>query len=246
MRGEYFEVIEVFKSIQGEGTLAGIPAVFIRLAKCNRKCPFCDTKYAREEKGKKYAIPYLKKLVFQKVRKGEMFLIIFTGGEPLLQYKQIIKFKGYLEENRLNAFYDFRIVIESNGDLLLERKVLEEITLFFADVFGYGVVVSPKSFKTFQFLFSKKPDCILEFKILHDGGLGILGKSMSKIIEFLKKLSPEEKRELSIPISIMPLTTGKEELDKKIKQKTWEFCVKYNYNYSPRLQIDVWGMKRGV
>lgn len=244
---EKLKVVEVFKSIQGEGTLAGTPAVFVRLFDCNRKCPWCDTKYAREGKYRKYTIPYLKKLVFQKVKRKEKFLIIFTGGEPLLQYKQIIEFKNYLEERRLEAFYDYDIIIESNGDLLLKKKVLEEINTFFADKVGYGVIVSPKSFKTFKFLFDRKPSCLNEFKILHDGKLGYLSKDMYKIIEFLENLSPKERKDFEIPISVMPLTTGKEEIDKEIKRKVWKFCVKYNYYFSPRLHIDVWGVKkRGV
>ena len=79
-------ITEIFKSIQGEGTRAGLPCIFIRLTGCNLRCTWCDTAYAFYG-GTKVSIDEL----IDKVRElsGEgangVSLVEITGGEPLLQ-----------------------------------------------------------------------------------------------------------------------------------------------------------------
>jgi len=72
---------EIFRSIQGEGSYAGFPALFIRLAGCNLNCHFCDTKAALKE-GKIFTIDK----ILNEIKKLKSFHhILITGGEPLLQ-----------------------------------------------------------------------------------------------------------------------------------------------------------------
>ena len=80
-------ITEIFKSIQGEGTRAGLPCVFVRLTGCNLRCTWCDTAYAFYG-GTKASVDE----VILKVRElagGEVgrhvSLVEITGGEPLLQ-----------------------------------------------------------------------------------------------------------------------------------------------------------------
>ena len=80
-------ITEIFKSIQGEGTRAGLPCVFVRLTGCNLRCTWCDTAYAFYG-GTKASVDE----VLEKVRElagGEagrrVSLVEITGGEPLLQ-----------------------------------------------------------------------------------------------------------------------------------------------------------------
>ena len=79
-------ITEIFKSIQGEGTRAGLPCVFVRLTGCNLRCTWCDTAYAFHG-GTKYSVEE----VLQRVRAvagegaGRIPLVEITGGEPLLQ-----------------------------------------------------------------------------------------------------------------------------------------------------------------
>ncbi len=73
-------VCEIFKSIQGESTLQGIPTVFVRLAGCNLDCLYCDTKYARED-GEIMSI----ESIIQHVQQFNIKYVCITGGEPLLQ-----------------------------------------------------------------------------------------------------------------------------------------------------------------
>lgn len=97
-------VTEIFKSIQGESTFAGLPCVFVRLTGCNLRCHWCDTAYAfyggqilsREE-------------VLERVRGLGGRLVEFTGGEPLLQ-KEIVALSEQLLAD------DYRVLIETSGE----------------------------------------------------------------------------------------------------------------------------------
>ena len=75
-------VSEVFDSLQGEGPFCCRRALFVRLAGCNLRCPFCDTKYSLDPRaGKKLDIGGL----VERIAAGGYGLVVFTGGEPLLQ-----------------------------------------------------------------------------------------------------------------------------------------------------------------
>lgn len=75
---------EIFPSIQGEGLRQGEPAVFIRLAGCNLRCPFCDTKYARRG-GEDMAVGEILEIVRLFRDEFPARWVCLTGGEPLAQ-----------------------------------------------------------------------------------------------------------------------------------------------------------------
>src|SRR5437899_5187113 len=71
---------EVYKSIQGESTFAGLPCVFVRLAVCDARCVWCDTPHAFNQ-----GTEWTPEEVLAKVRGYHCPLVEITGGEPLLQ-----------------------------------------------------------------------------------------------------------------------------------------------------------------
>ena len=73
-------VNEIFYSIQGESTRAGLPCVFVRLTACDLRCSWCDTPYAFHE-GHKQSVDE----VVAAVERHDCPLVEITGGEPLLQ-----------------------------------------------------------------------------------------------------------------------------------------------------------------
>lgn len=73
---------EIFYSIQGESTWAGLPCVFVRLMGCHLRCTYCDTEYAFHE-GRRWTLPQIMDEV-ERVGSG-CGLVEVTGGEPLLQ-----------------------------------------------------------------------------------------------------------------------------------------------------------------
>lgn len=98
-------VNEIFYTIQGEGPDAGCPAVFVRLAKCNLRCFFCDTEF---ESGVPMTARYACDLILEKA--GGLTrceLVVITGGEPLLQ--NIIPLVALLNEKHM------RVSVETAG-----------------------------------------------------------------------------------------------------------------------------------
>lgn len=115
-------ITEIFKSIQGEGTLAGLPCIFVRLTGCNLRCVWCDTVYAFHG-GKKQSLDE----VLEQVRRlagegpGRVSLVEITGGEPLLQPET-----PALAEALLAA--DYTVMIETSGERfvgVLPREVIK-------------------------------------------------------------------------------------------------------------------------
>ena len=109
-------ITEIFKSIQGEGTRAGLPCIFVRLTGCNLRCTWCDTAYAFHG-GKKMAVDEVLARVDELAGRPEgaqgsnaiVPLVELTGGEPLLQ-EEIYP----LAEKLLAAGYT--VMIETSGE----------------------------------------------------------------------------------------------------------------------------------
>lgn len=98
------KVCEIFASIQGESSYAGLPCVFIRMTGCNLRCVYCDTAYAYEE-----VTEMSEDVVLEIVRGFGISLVEITGGEPLLQSKEVLPLINRLSES------GFKVLIETNG-----------------------------------------------------------------------------------------------------------------------------------
>ncbi len=107
-----FQISEIFQSIQGESTYAGVPCVFIRLAGCNLECDWCDTTYANEPgAGAEMTLDEI-------VGEVEKFnvdqgLVEITGGEPCRQ-------PGTPELTRRLLSIGYCVLLETNGSVSLE------------------------------------------------------------------------------------------------------------------------------
>ncbi len=103
-------LIEIYKSIQGESSFAGLPCIFVRLAGCNLRCAWCDSEYTFTG-GYKLS----EDQVTAEIEKlAPVKLIEFTGGEPMLQERELVP----LMERLLRAGYE--LMIETSGERLLE------------------------------------------------------------------------------------------------------------------------------
>jgi 7-carboxy-7-deazaguanine synthase len=74
-------ISEIFYSLQGEGTLAGVPSAFIRLAGCPLRCRWCDTKYSWDEAAGLFCT--IEKII-ETVQKLPSEFVVITGGEPMI------------------------------------------------------------------------------------------------------------------------------------------------------------------
>jgi 7-carboxy-7-deazaguanine synthase len=114
------KISEIFTSIQGESTFAGLPCTFIRAAGCNLHCSYCDTLYAREG-GSEWSL----ERILNRVREAGFALTELTGGEPLLQQESYLLMERLLEEG-------YAVLLETNGSVSLEqvdRRVIKIMDL---------------------------------------------------------------------------------------------------------------------
>jgi 7-carboxy-7-deazaguanine synthase len=98
-------VIEIFKSIQGESTRAGEVCSFVRLAGCNLDCSWCDTRYARSG-----GVPMTVDDIVRKITLLDCKLVEITGGEPLI-HSETVNLCSMLIDN------GFTVMAETNGSL---------------------------------------------------------------------------------------------------------------------------------
>jgi 7-carboxy-7-deazaguanine synthase len=110
-------VNEIYLSLQGESTFAGLPCIFIRLTACDLRCSYCDTAYAFIEGKKKALAEILAEVQRQAapfanpqsaVRNSQLPLVELTGGEPLLQKNSLPLMKALCDDG-------FTVLIETSG-----------------------------------------------------------------------------------------------------------------------------------
>ena len=103
-------ITEIFKSIQGEGTRAGLPCIFVRLTGCNLRCTWCDTAYAFHGGTRHTLDDILARVASLAQHNGHSIpLVEITGGEPLLQAET-----PALAQRLLDAGYT--VMIETSGE----------------------------------------------------------------------------------------------------------------------------------
>jgi len=213
---EIFYVSEIFEGIQGEGKYAGVPSLFIRLSGCNRRCSFCDTKYSWG-KGTPYTLDQIVKII----KESKLNWIVFTGGEPMLQFNLISKvIRRITRDVRTTNKY---FAIETNGDLIDETNIKNLIILF------RYIACSPKCPAT-----ARRVRALLERY-----------NPMCWDIKVVTDLEKEGVNMIPYATILMPLTCYSKK-DKIILKKVWSYCVKHNIRYSPRLQFFIFGKKRKV
>ncbi|MDP2303267.1 MAG: 7-carboxy-7-deazaguanine synthase QueE [Ignavibacteria bacterium] len=103
------KVNEIYYSVQGESSKAGLPCIFIRLTYCNLRCTYCDTEYAFYE-GKDYSIEE----IISEIKKYNCNLVEVTGGEPLVQTESVQLMKQLCDDG-------YEVMIETGGSLPIEQ-----------------------------------------------------------------------------------------------------------------------------
>jgi len=106
------QIIEIYKSLQGESSYTGLPCVFVRLAGCNLRCTWCDSEYTFKG-GQRMTLKEVEDDVHRLSPDGG--LVEITGGEPLLQEREVVP----LMERLLIAGYT--VMLETSGERPLER-----------------------------------------------------------------------------------------------------------------------------
>ncbi len=114
-------ITEIFYSIQGESSYAGLPCVFVRLTWCNLRCSWCDSEYTFKG-GEELTLAE----VMEKVRSYNCKLVEVTGGEPLVQKQPCCELVTQLCDE------DYTVLIETGGGL--DASVLDKRAIKILDV----------------------------------------------------------------------------------------------------------------
>ncbi len=221
---------EIFYSLQGEGSLAGMPSVFVRLAGCPLRCGWCDTKYAwLGSAGTELTTEEIK----EKIESYSASHLVITGGEPMTNPELGGLLKAVDREN-------LHITIETSG------------IKFVPDLPCGLMSISPK--------LSNSAPREAELAVRHEkqrfdlGALGQLidnyeyqlkfvvqGKEdLEEITECLEKL----KNVNSDKVFLMPQAAGVDEYIAKSRMVA-EVCKETGFRFSPRLQVVLWNNGRG-
>jgi 7-carboxy-7-deazaguanine synthase len=108
----FMQITEIYKSLQGESTYAGLPCVFVRLTGCNLRCSWCDSEYTFHG-GRKMALEQVRDEVRRLSPGGG--LVEITGGEPMLQEREVVPLMQHLLED------GYRVLLETSGERPLEQ-----------------------------------------------------------------------------------------------------------------------------
>ena len=230
------KINEIFYSIQGEGDSVGIPAVFVRFSGCNYNCPGCDTKYHKN--GEFLSI---KKIVSKiKSFNSKTKLVIFTGGEPLLQQEAIVEIIKQL--NPKGGFYgtwfDWWFQIETNGSI--EPNIINE---YICHEKGKTVYIQYNVSPKLSSFYSKSKTNLSNIHLWGRFILKLVITSEKDILE-LKQLQ-EKYKIINCSVWLMPEGASKKEQEKNMPMVV-KLAKKYNYNFSPRLHILIWDQKKGI
>jgi len=221
---------EIFYSLQGEGFLAGVPSVFVRLAGCPLRCRWCDTKYAWDEKaGKDYTIAE----IVQTVQQWPCKFIVITGGEPMLNsdLPQLV---------RQLKTADKHITIETAG------------IAFIPDLACDLMSISPKlsnSTPTDPELVSIHEDSRLDITVLgklidsYQFQLKFVVDSKSDLAEIQQTIKEIGNVDLT-KVMLIPQAATKDELSAK-SQMVADMCKYTGFAFSQRLQVLLWDNQKG-
>jgi len=224
---------EIFATVQGEGVSAGVPSVFVRLAECNLRCGFCDTRYTwdwtKHDKAKETIELPLAEIEERIVGLAQAAkTIVFTGGEPLLQQDELTSIATALRAR------GFRIEVETNGTITP--------TPSFAPLVDQWNV-SPKLESSGNGLKARhRPSALAWFGAQSNAffKLVIIGEDdLREVQELVTALALPPDRVLLMPEGTDAATLA--------ERSRWlvDLCRQHGYRLGARLHVHIWGAERG-
>ena len=180
------KVCEIFASIQGESTYAGMPCTFVRLTGCNLRCTYCDTQYAYDE-GKDLS----EDDIVSEVSRLGLKTVEITGGEPLLQSDVHNLMKRLLDDGH-------RVLIETNGSMEIDAIDRRAVIILDIKTPGSGMaremrisnLAHLKSSDELKFVISTREDYEWSKEFIHSHGLA--GKCNILFSSVTGTLDPQE------------------------------------------------------
>jgi 7-carboxy-7-deazaguanine synthase len=223
------KIAELFYSIQGEGSLAGVPSVFVRTSGCNLRCEWCDTPYTswRPE-----GTDWSEDRIIAEVCAHPARHVVVTGGEPMIAPGIVALTERLRAAGR-------HITIETAGTV-------------FHPVACDLMSISPKlanstphdpQWAARHDRLRIQPDVLAELMRRYEYQLKFViaePADLEEVRELIASLCADRER-----VILMPEGTDR---DRVRERALWiaEVCKSEGFRFSPRLHVDLWGDKRGV
>ncbi|MFY9726239.1 MAG: 7-carboxy-7-deazaguanine synthase QueE [Bryobacteraceae bacterium] len=222
------KIAELFYSLQGEGSLVGVPSVFIRSSGCNLRCAWCDTPYTSwQPEGVELDLDQ----IVDEVKAHPARHVVITGGEPMIQAEIV----PLTERLRVQGLH---ITIETAGTVFQPVACdLMSISPKLSNSTPKGSFAEPHDRLRIQ------PAVLAELMARYDYQLKFVVENpadLEEIRALMEALHAPPER-----VILMPEGT---EHAKLAERGLWlaEICKEEGFRFSPRLHIDLWGSRRGV
>jgi len=222
------KIAELFYSLQGEGSLVGVPSVFIRSSGCNLRCTWCDTPYTSwQPEGVDLDLDQ----IVDEVKAHPTRHVVITGGEPMIQ-AEIVPLT-----ERLRAL-GMHITIETAGTVFQPVACdLMSISPKLSNSTPNGSFAEPHDRLRIQ------PAVLAELMARYEYQLKFVVENpadLEEIRALMEALNAPRER-----VILMPEGT---EHTKLAERGPWlaEICKEEGFRFSPRLHIDLWGSRRGI
>ena len=227
------KIAEIFFSIQGEGTLAGVPSVFVRTSGCNLKCGWCDSEYTSwKPEGTRLTVAE----IVERVAAYPAKHVVVTGGEPLIA-EEIEALCAALRAR------NYHITIETAA------TVFKPVACDLASLSPKLSNSTPRQREGGRFAahhdkLRLRPDVIRAFMRHCEYQLKFVIDEPGDVDEVRAILAqlPEVDRGR---VLLMPQGVTREEL---AKRGPWlaDVCKEHGFRYCPRLHIELYGNRRGT
>ncbi|MDQ6700299.1 MAG: 7-carboxy-7-deazaguanine synthase QueE [Acidobacteriota bacterium] len=222
------KISEIFYSIQGEGSLAGVPSVFVRTSDCNLRCVWCDTPYTSwNPEGDELTLDG----ILEKVAAFQAGFAVVTGGEPMIA-------PGIVELTHRLRDQGMHVTVETAGTV-------------FAEVACDLISVSPKlsnstppgRFAAQHERLRIQPGILSRLIATFDYQLKfVIAKpdDVAEAVALAQQLGADNRKVILMPEGV-DATVLRE-------RSVWlaEICKKQGFRYGPRLHVDLYGNRRGT
>lgn len=227
-------VCELFKSIQGEGNLQGIPSIILRLTGCNLNCKWCDTQMLiKDNEG----VDYTDDVLLKMLESYHCTHIIITGGEPTIH----ANLNDLIKLLRDNGYY---VTVETNATNIMELDC--DLVSMSPKLSNSVRDAEQEDGNTSKYINRRININAIKHYIKNNNYqikfvCSALQRDIDEVKEILKQIGEYDLTK----VMIMPLADSREQLY-LVQKDIIRLCVENNLRYANRLQLQVWDNKKEI